>query len=353
MKIGLVYDLRKEYLEMGFSDEETAEFDSEETVNALSQALQDLGHEVIRIGHVYELTRCLALGEKWDMVFNLAEGLHGRNREAQAPALLEAFNIPYTFSDPLTLALGLDKAMAKRVFRESGIPTPDFFVINSMEEAEGLTESGKKPSVQFPLFLKPVSEGTGKGVTASSIVNSQAELKNQARRLLAKYSQPVLAEAYLPGREFTVGILGTGKKARAAGVLEVRLLKGAEPDVYSYANKELCEERIKYMLVKGKRLVEEASGLALKAYNALECRDAGRVDIKADTEGGLYVLEVNPLAGLHPTHSDLPILCGLAGMKYGELIENILGSALERKNQVPAAGRFAPSGRRSSGRRPD
>ncbi len=350
MKIGLVYDLRKEYLEMGFSDEETAEFDSEETIGALSQTLESLGHEVFRIGHIYELARRLALGERWDLVFNVAEGLHGRSREAQVPALLEAFNIPYTFSDPLTLALGLDKAMAKRIFRESGIPTPDFFVINSVEEVSGLQGGGKKkPPVPFPLFLKPVSEGTGKGITASSIVEDQAELKNQARRLLAKYGQPVLAEACLSGREFTVGILGTGEKARAAGVLEVKLLKGAEPGVYSYTNKELCEERVKYTLAKSKKLVEEASGLALKAYRALECRDAGRVDIKADAEGGLYVLEVNPLAGLHPTHSDLPILCHQAGMRYGELIKNILDSALERRRQVPVAGRFAPAGRRSSG----
>ncbi len=344
MKTGLVYDLRKEYLEMGFSAEETAEFDSEETIGALSQAIADSGHEVCRIGHIYELTRRLALGERWDLVFNMAEGLYGRSREAQVPALLEAFNIPYTFSDPLTLSLALDKAMAKRIFRESGIPTPDFFVITSMEEAGGLQEKTKTLPVPFPIFLKPVSEGTGKGITSSSIVNEPQELGNQARRLIAKYNQPVIAEAYLPGREFTVGILGTGRKARAAGVLEVKLLKGAEPGAYSYANKELCEERVKYTLAKNKKLVEEASGLALKAYRALECRDAGRVDIKAGMEGGLYVLEVNPLAGLHPTHSDLPILCSQSGMKYGELVRSIMDSALERQTKT-VSGRFAPPGR--------
>ncbi len=336
MRIGLVYDLRKEYLEMGFSEEETAEFDSEETISALSGAISGLGHEVSRIGHIYELARCLASGQRWDLVFNVAEGLYGRNREAQAPALLEAFNIPYTFSDPLTLALALDKTMAKKIFRENGIPTPDFFTISSMEEAKEL--QGKIPPVPFPLFLKPVSEGTGKGITSSSIVHNAAELRNQARRLLAKYNQPVLAEAYLPGREYTVGVLGTGKQARAAGVLEVKLLENAEPGGYSYANKELCEGRVKYTLAKNRKLVEEASELALKAYDALGCRDAGRVDIKAGMDGGLYVLEVNPLAGLHPTHSDLPILCFQAGMKYSELIKSIIDSALER----PAFGRFAP-----------
>ncbi|MDA8086238.1 MAG: ATP-grasp domain-containing protein [Nitrospiraceae bacterium] len=345
MKIGLVYDLRKEYLEMGFSDEETAEFDSEETISALYQSIKDLGHEACRIGHIYELTRRLALGERWDLVFNVAEGLYGRSREAQVPALLEAFNIPYTLSDPLTLALALDKAMTKRIFRENGIPTPDFFVISSIEEAAKLQEGAKAP-VPFPLFVKPVSEGTGKGITSSSIVHNLAELKNQARRLIAKYNQPVLAEAFLPGREFTVGVTGTGARARAAGVLEVKLLKGAEPGVYSYANKELCEERVKYTLIKNKKLAEEATELALKAYRSLECRDAGRVDIKAGEDGRFYVLEVNPLAGLHPTHSDLPILCQQAGMGYSELIRSILDSALERKKQTPVSGLLAPQERR-------
>ncbi|MDA8091303.1 MAG: ATP-grasp domain-containing protein [Nitrospiraceae bacterium] len=331
MRVGLIYDLRKEYVEMGFSEEETAEFDSEETIGALSETIAGLGHEVCRIGHIYELSRRLALGERWDLAFNVAEGLYGRNREAQVPALLEAFNIPYTLSDPLTLALALDKIMAKKILREGGIPTPDFFSISSLEEAKELQTA----PLPFPIFLKPAYEGTGKGITSASIVHHPANFRNQAKRLLIKYNQPVLAEAYLPGHEFTVGILGTGAKARAIGVLEVKLLKNAEPGVYSYANKELCEERVKYTLTKNKKIAAEASELALKAYNALGCRDAGRIDLKADMEDKLYVLEANPLAGLHPSHSDLPILCSQAGMKYEELIKNIMDSALER----PAFGK--------------
>ncbi len=345
--VGLVYDLRRDYLEMGFSEEQTAEFDSEETINSLAETISALGYKVERIGNIYELTRLLARGGAWDLVFNVAEGLYGRSREAQVPALLEAFNIPYTFSDPLTLALALDKAMTKKVLRENGIPTPDFYLVSSLGEVDGLSKAGDKgPETAFPLFVKPVSEGTGKGVNPSSIVRNQAELKNQSRRLLAKYSQPVLVESYLPGEEYTVGILGTGKKARVLGVLEVKLLKNAEPEVYSYTNKELCEERVRYKLVKNRRLAEEAGELALRAYRALGCRDAGRVDIKAGPAGqagksGLYVLELNPLAGLHPTHSDLPILCAQAGIKYSELIKGIIDSALERPGIAPAMGRAA------------
>ena len=333
LRVGLVYDLRQDYLEMGFSEEQTAEFDSIETINALSEAISALGHEVERTGNIYELTKLLARGKSWDLVFNVSEGLYGRSREAQVPALLEAFNIPYTFSDPLTLALALDKAMTKRILRESGIPTPDFFVIGTPAEAESAA-GALPPEMKFPLFVKPVSEGTGKGITAASIVRDHAELKSQAGRLLAKFGQPVLVETFLPGDEFTVGILGTADKARAVGVLEVKLLKNAEPGVYSYTNKELCEELVKYTLVKNKKLAAMAGELALRAYRALGCRDAGRIDIKAD-KSGLHVLELNPLAGLHPTHSDLPILCSQAGIKYSELIREIIDSALSRVVSKP------------------
>lgn len=327
MKIGLTYDLRSDYLEMGFTEEETAEFDSNETIDALEGTLKGPGHEVVRIGNIYELVRRLAANERWDLVFNICEGLCLRNREAQVPALLEAYNIPYTFSDPLTLSLCLDKAMAKRVVRDAGISTPEFFTVTSGKDLQAET-IGK--NMVFPVFVKPVAEGTGKGVTFSSIVHDKNELEKQCIKLLSKYNQPVLVERYLHGREFTVGILGTDETARVIGVMEVKLLKNAEPAVYSFMNKELCEDRIKYTLLKEKNLADEASDISLKAYKVLGCRDAGRVDLRADEEGKIYFLEMNPLAGLHPTHSDLPILCGKAGVTYRELISEIINSALER-----------------------
>ncbi len=328
MKIGFAYDLRLDYLKRGFTEEETAEFDSEETIGFVSGALASLGHDVDRIGSVYDLVKRLAAGERWDLVFNITEGLYGRSREAQVPALLEAYQIPYTFSDPLTLALSLDKAMTKTVVRAAGVLTPDFYTVSSLQELN-------RPAADappFPNFVKPLSEGTGKGVTPASIVRNARELEAQCATLLERYAQPVLVEAYLPGREFTVGILGTGAKARAVGVLEVALREGAEPLVYSYLNKELCEQYVDYVLVRDDSIIEEASVLALRAYAALGCRDAGRVDFKADAAGRLFFLEINPLAGIHPTHSDLPILCRQAGMSYEALLAAIVSSALERGN---------------------
>lgn len=325
MRIGLVYDLRKDYLEMGFSEEETAEFDSENTIEEVSSALETLGYQVMLVGNILNLNSCLALGERWDLVFNIAEGIFGRSREAQVPALLEAFGIPYTFSDPLTLAICLDKAITKRIVRDSGIPTPWFFQVTSPEDLERI------PLINsWPIFLKPVSEGTGKGIDACSIVNNQEELNQRCIYLLERFRQPILAETYLPGREFTVGILGTGSEARAIGAMEVHLLESAEPRVYSYINKEQCELLVHYELVRDSKIINEAFDVALKAYVALECRDAGRVDLRTNAQGKLEFIEINPLAGLNPTHSDLPMLCEKAGMPYLSLIGSIVESASKR-----------------------
>ncbi|MEK7244000.1 MAG: D-alanine--D-alanine ligase, partial [Thermodesulfobacteriota bacterium] len=156
MKIGITYDLRDDYIAEGYTEEETAEFDHPRTIDAIEEALRDLGYETDRIGHLRALTRRLVAGDRWDLVFNIAEGLRGFGREAQVPALLDAWEIPYTFSDPLVLSLTLHKGLTKRVIRDFGIPTPDFAVVETPEEIAAM-------ALPFPLFAKPVAEGTGKG----------------------------------------------------------------------------------------------------------------------------------------------------------------------------------------------
>jgi len=327
MVIGLTYDLRSIYLEQGYAEDETAEFDREDTIEALEQALAQLGHETDRIGNIQQLIGRLANGDHWDLVFNIAEGLRGMGREAQVPAILDAYAIPYTFSDPLVMSLTLHKAMTKRVIRDAGLPTPDFTLVG---------ERGDAIEVDFPppYFVKPVAEGTGKGVSAASIVRHQPELAAACHRLISNYHQPVLVERYLPGREFTVGIIGSGANAAALGTIEVHLRATAEPGVYSYVNKEHCEELVEYRLVrsKGSAPVKEAQDIALRAWQILGCRDAGRVDLRCDKSGRPQFLEVNPLAGLHPQHSDLPIICNLLGIPYVQLIESIVASAVQRSH---------------------
>ncbi|MBM4318977.1 MAG: D-alanine--D-alanine ligase [Deltaproteobacteria bacterium] len=330
MRVGLTYDLKPEYLAMGFSEEEAAEFDSPETIAAIEEVVVRRGHKPVRIGHAQALVARLAAGERWDLVFNIAEGLYGFGREALVPALLEAYRIPYTFSDPLVLSLSLHKGMTKRVLRDLGVYTADFAVVEQEADVAAI-------QLPFPLFAKPVAEGTGKGISAASKVHDRQELLQVCRLLLASHRQPVLVETYLPGRELTVGILGTGARARAIGVLEVTLHRPAEAAGYSYLNKKLWEDRVSYALVDDE-LAEEARRLSLAAWRGLGCRDAGRIDLRADAVGRLAVIELNPLAGIHPTISDLVILAERAGMPYAELISAILEEALQRAAAAATAG---------------
>ncbi|MBU0638319.1 MAG: D-alanine--D-alanine ligase [Planctomycetota bacterium] len=336
MLIGLTYDLRREYLEAGFGEEETAEFDRPDTVDFIENALRELGHRTERIGHAIALAGRLAGGAHWDLVFNIAEGLSGVSREAQVPAMLEAFQIPCTFSDPLVSALTLDKAITKRVLRDLGLPTAPFAVIETIAALDRL-------DMPYPLFVKPLAEGTAKGIDGRSRVDSIDRLRNVVARVLDEFRQPALVEAYLPGREFTVGITGTGLRAEAAGTLEIVLLPEAEPHSYTYVNKERCEELCQFPLAPPE-WAARAEELALAAWRGLGCRDAGRVDLRADANGDLQLLEINPLPGLHPSHSDLPMLCTAVGMPYLELIQRIIESAKSRVR--PPDPRLAALGRK-------
>lgn len=324
MYVGLTYDLRAEYLAAGYTEEETAEFDRAETIDALEKAIADLGHRPDRIGHARQLVGRLAAGDRWDLVVNIAEGLHGVAREAQVPAILDAYQIPYTFSDPLVMSLSLDKGLSKIVVRDAGIPTPDFAVVRQPDDIA-------RVDLPFPLFAKPLAEGTGKGVSPMSRITSAAELRGVCEDLLARFRQPVLVERYLPGREFTVGLVGTGSAARVLGTLEIILRDGAEAHAYSYVNKERCEILVDYPLVTpDDPQVREAERIALAAWRALGCRDGGRIDFRCDETGRPQFMEVNPLAGLHPLHSDLPMLASALGLEYRTLIGWIVESASER-----------------------
>ncbi|HYM33475.1 MAG TPA: hypothetical protein VEU47_19400 [Candidatus Cybelea sp.] len=330
MRLGFTYDLRSDYLAEGYGMEETAEFDSAATIDAIAAALASCGHDVDRIGNVRSLTRRLVAGDRWELVFNIAEGMYGLVREAQVPALLDAYDIPYTFSDPLVVALTQHKGMTKRVLRDCGLPTAPFAVVGELSDIA-------KVDLPFPLFAKPIAEGSGKGINPASRVRNRRELDGICRTLLARFRQPVLIETYLPGREFTVGIVGTGGEASTVGVLEVILNDKAEPGVYSYLNKEEYDTRVIYTLAFDGE-AKAAGEIGLAAWRALGCRDGGRVDLRSDAQGRPHVLEINPLAGLSPTKSDLPIAALQAGWTYEQLIGRIVESARARVGALAAAG---------------
>jgi len=322
MKIGITYDLRAEYLRQGYGEEATAEFDSIETIDAIDATLRALGYVTDRIGNIRNLAERLAEGVRWDLVFNIAEGLHGFGREAQVPALLDAFNIPYTFSDPLVLTLALHKATAKRLVCGMGLATPDFVVVSREADVDAV-------DLPWPVFAKPVAGGSSAGVSTASKVHDKHELAGTCRDLLQRFHQPVLVETFLPGREFTVGVMGSAGKARVLGVMEVILLPAAEPAVYSYSNKRNYHGRVDYTLIEDE-LAQRASAMALTIWNELGCRDAGRLDLRCDANGNLNFLEINPLPGLHPVDSDLVVIGRFLGISHFSLIESIVTSALER-----------------------
>lgn len=321
MKVGLTYDLRSDYLKEGYSPEETAEFDKDETIDGLESALRECGYETYRIGNAHQLMKALLDGEKWDMVFNICEGMYGDGRESLVPALLDSYKIPYVFSGAVTLGISLNKAFTKRIIRDAGILTPDFIVVNSLSDIDSCT-------LPYPLFAKPVAEGTGKGIEGKSLISNKSALKETCLAILEQYNQPVLVEEFLPGREFTIGVIGNKLNARVVGGMEI-LYTTRAGNIYSYFNKENYKDLIKYIPVEGK-LLDDCAAISLKVWNVLNSHDGGRVDLRMDKEGKINFLEINPLAGLNPVHSDLPILARFYGISYTQLIGEIMQAAVTR-----------------------
>jgi D-alanine-D-alanine ligase len=314
MRIGMTYDLVADWAGERLDAEHLAEFDGEATIAAIAAHFAARRHQVERIGRARALIARLARGADWDIVFNICEGLRGPGREALVPALLESVDVPCVFSDSLVLALTLHKGHTKRVVRDAGLPTADFVV---MERADA------PAPLAYPVFVKPVAEGTGKGIGPSSLCHTPREVQAEAARLLARFGQPVLAEAYLPGREFTVGIVGSGEAAQVVGVMEID-----SAATYGFATKKHYDA-VHYSLADDAE-GRAAAEVALGAWRVLGCRDGGRVDLRSDAAGQPQFLEVNPLAGLHPVDSDLVILAGLAGHDHAWLLDRIMESACAR-----------------------
>ncbi len=323
MTIGLTYDLRSDYLAEGFSEEQTAEFDNEDTIIAIEGALQKMGLKIERIGNSKHLMLKLLEGKKWDLVFNICEGMYGDSRESLVPALLDAFQIKYVFSDAITLGISLNKALTKKIIRDAGINTAPFFVVNNIDEI-------KNCNLNYPLFAKPVAEGTGKGIEDKSVINNFSQLSERCSHILDTFKQAVIVEEYLPGREFTVGITGNGNETRVEGVMEVIYGNGVN-NIYSYFNKENYKSRITYKKADSE-IYDDCFDISIKVWKALNAHDGGRIDLRIDKNGKMSFIEINPLAGLHPINSDLPILCRMYGTDYDSLIKRIMLAAIKRNN---------------------
>ncbi len=325
MRIGIAYDLKHDFsIDGGRPYDWLEEYDSEDTIQAVQDAIEALGHEAVSLGAGRTFLERIRKTPV-DLVFNLAEGYKGRNREAHIPAILEMLEIPYTHSDPLTLAVTLDKEMAKRIVLSEGIPTPAFKLIRNQRDAEDI-------GFPFPLFVKPAYEGSSKGIRSHSRVEGEEELEREIHRLLKDYGTPVLVEAFLPGREFTVGILGNGSPY-VLGIMEVAPSEGSVEDfIYSVSVKREWIRRAQYRCPPdmSPSLLDQIEEVAIGSYKVLGCRDVARIDIRFGEDGRPYFLEANPLPGLAPGYSDLVILADLMGWSYGQLIEAILRHAFGR-----------------------
>ena len=344
LRIGFSYNVKR--VDSKGGDDTEAEYDAPETINSIRDALESYGHVVVPVEATAELPRQL-MDTPVDLVFNIAEGVSGRNREAAVPALCELMGIPYTGSDAATLSIALDKALSKRVLRQHGILTPEFQVMETGRER-------LSPKMKFPLIVKPNQEGSSKGVSAhASVVDDEEGLRQVVRELLDKYRQPALIEYYIAGREFTVGLLGD-KRPRVLPPMEIIFLDKANPrPVYDYQIKQEWEKHVYYQCPAKLTPAELKSmeRIARETFVALDCRDVARVDLRMDEAGEIYVLEVNPLPGLTPGYSDLCLIASAANIDYRMLIGEILAGGLKRmreKRRAEAreaeAARLPPNG---------
>jgi len=325
LKVGITYNLKKDFSRQKNQPIDLLEeFDAEETIDAIRDVLRSDGHEVIKLGGDTGLIDRLRQ-TSIDIVFNIAEGFQGRNREAHIPALLEFLGIPYTGSDPLTLSLTLDKSMAKRVVMSGGIPTPRFKKVRRMEDLRDL-------ELSYPLFVKLCDEGSSKGVRLDSKILDQRSLVEKTRWLLENYGPPIMVEEFVSGPEFTVGVLGN-EKPSVLGVMQIEI-KGISPDeaIYSVEIKREWEKKVVYHCPPpiDDSLLKRVEEVALQSYRVLDCRDVSRVDIRVGKDGIPYFLEINPLPGLSPVYGDLPIMASRMGWSYDQLVRTIFHYAVTR-----------------------
>lgn len=322
IRVGFTYNVKREH-----GGDEQAEWDPPETIIAISNALARQGHIVVHLEATQDLPRVLSEADV-DFIFNIAEGVAGRNREAQVPAMCELLGIPYTGSDSATLAIALDKALCKKVLSQHDILVPGGM----------LMETGRErldPDLRFPLIVKPNAEGSSKGIGTASVVDTEEELRKTVSELIERYRQPALVEEYITGREFTVGLLG-GKRPRVLPPMEIRFLDDSNTrPVYDYIVKQEWEKHVEYKCPAdmSDSVLKSIEKIARATFAALDCRDFARVDLKMTDDGRIYVFEVNPLPGMTPGYSDLVLISKAAGMDYDQLMAEITVGGLRRMRE--------------------
>ena len=313
-----------------------AEWDTWETINAVKYAIESY-HNVTMIEADHSAFEKFK-EYKPDIVFNIAEGFNGKGREAQIPSMLEMLQIPYTGSDPLTLSICLDKARTKEILSYYKIANSKFLVADTLNHIPNL-------NFNFPLIVKPISEGSSKGIYSSSFVSNPNDLKNEVDRITSEYKQPALIEEFLPGREFTIAILGNGKTAEVLPIVEINFKEFPEDFIplYSYEAKWILDTKENPLdvftcpAVLDKKLEEKIKNISLQAYNILRCKDWSRIDVRFDKDGEPNIIEINPLPGILPNpeeNSCFPKAARAIGLNYNDMINRVLLEAAKRYNII-------------------
>jgi len=337
LDIGIAFELRSAFaLPADAPADALEEYDTMSTIDGLADAIRSLGHHPRLLGGGRALVEAM-LTRPPDLVFNNAEGWGTRSREAQVPALCEMLGVPYSHSDPLTMGLTLDKPLAKRVVDAGGVRTAPFVVVDSLDQVAAI-------DLEWPLFVKPAAEGSSMGVRVTSRVADRDALLVEVQRCLSAYRQPVLVERYLPGIEVTVGVRGSGDRARVLGSMEIAPASGTAADfVYGLESKHEYQQLVHYYAPPhhpAPAQVADAEATALAAYRALGCRDVARVDVRFDEDDHANFIEVNPLPGLNPVTGDLVVMTKLLGRRYEDLIAAIVDETLVRYPQLVACDKL-------------
>ena len=327
MRVGLSYDLKDSIvLENTAPDDALEEYDSATTIDYIRHAIEGLGHSTVKLGGGPEFMRNI-LNEKVDIVFNIAEGRGNyRSREAQVPSILEMLNIPYVGSDPECLAVCLDKHLTKKLVRLAGIPTPEWRLIANEKELKETTWK----DFPFPAIVKPVYEGSSKGIHPNSLVDSVKEAVKTIAEMLEIYRQPVMVEQFIDGDEVTVGMLGN-YPAKILGMMRILPRKHSNRFVYTVEVKRDWKNLVDYECPAQLKeaTLKKIATYSLKAFEMLGCRDFSRIDFRVSADGIPYMLEINPLPGLGD-YSDLIIMAVKLGWKHEALIASVFNAALER-----------------------
>jgi D-alanine-D-alanine ligase len=328
MKVGLTYDLKTDYSpRKDDPPDANAEFDHPDTIKFIAKAFETQGFAVKKIGNVLHLLENLDKLDV-DIVFNISEGISGRNRESQVPILLEMYGVPFVGADALSLGISLDKIMAKKIFLAEGIPTPKFLEVKTIEGLNNLDH------MKFPLFVKPRFEGSSKGLTETSRVETKEELKTQVEHVLSSYKQPALIEEFIRGEEFTVAIIGNDPP-EVLPIVQIKIDGQLKLKDKFYTFGHIKDDKLEYVCPApvNESLRKKLSELALKTYKAIECRDFGRVDFRVDEKGNPYVLEINPLPSLS-TEDVFMVISKVLGISYEDMLGRILSASLKRNNLI-------------------